>query len=105
MTISYLGAKRKPFAFSAIVNGWSVLRSWLDRWVAEWQRQLLDQEIQRELDKLSEFHLNDIGIKRYPHRVVRVDLGRGAPPITKTEFEYRPIEISDGARGRDAASR
>jgi len=104
MTISYLGARRKPFATNAIINGWSALRSWLERWVAEWQRQLCDEEIRRELDKLSEFHLNDVGIKRYPRRVVRFDMGRGIPPTTTTEFEYRRIEIRDRSRGRDAAS-
>ena len=104
MNTPQVGARRrKPFGLIAIGNPLLAIRFRLARWAANWRRHAQDECVRRELDRLSEFHLDDIGVTRSPRRAIKLDIGRGVPPAVIMEFEYRqrrePEESQDNRDG------
>ncbi|RWC55673.1 MAG: DUF1127 domain-containing protein [Mesorhizobium sp.] len=81
--------ERKSFGLTAISNPLLGVRCRVARWVANWRRHAQHELVCRELNRLSEFQLNDIGVTRSPRREIKLDMGRGVLPAVIMEFEYR----------------
>lgn len=84
-----VGARGRSLSVDCDWQPLLAIRCRVARWVTNWQRHAQDEHVRRELDRLREFHLDDIGVTRSPRRAIKLDMGRGVPPAVILELEYR----------------
>lgn len=89
MTVSSRDAgKRRLIDWTPVVTDLRAICGWLAQLVSRRPRWPRYDGGQCPLDELSEFHIHDIGLKRFEHHAMWAD-SRGAPLTAVREFEYR----------------
>lgn len=87
--LAHSGTRRHPALLQVLANLSRAVLARFDRLATEHCRRERDERARRDLDRLGDFHLDDIGVVRSHRRTVWVDMPRGMPMVLPEEFTYR----------------